>query len=159
MRIRRFLTGLVLATLLAWVCLVAILKYFDPTDQNSAVLFFLYLFLFVALAGTSTLFDYSVRRITQRKKSEIAQLKISLRQALLLALVIALALYWQSQGILKWWSLFLLILAAILYITGFQVSVLGLLADIIGKNRKLIEDILYRIKKVEIQNMTKGNSE
>lgn len=43
-----------------------------------------------------------------------------------------------------------LILSAILLILGFQVLVLGLVADIIGSNRFLIENSLYRLKKLEI---------
>jgi glycosyltransferase involved in cell wall biosynthesis len=42
-----------------------------------------------------------------------------------------------------------LILAAILLLLGFQVFFLGLVADIIGSNRQLIETTLYRIKKIE----------
>jgi len=42
-----------------------------------------------------------------------------------------------------------LILAAVLMIVGFQVGMIGLLADIISANRRLIEDILYRMKKRE----------
>ena len=43
-----------------------------------------------------------------------------------------------------------LILAAILIIVGFQVFMIGLLADLIGANRRLIEEALYRIKKTEL---------
>ncbi len=39
------------------------------------------------------------------------------------------------------------ILAAVLLIFGFQIVLIGLLADLIASNRKLIEDILFRIKK------------
>jgi len=42
-----------------------------------------------------------------------------------------------------------LILAAIFLIISFQVVILGLLASLIGANRFFIEDILYRVKKVE----------
>jgi hypothetical protein len=42
-----------------------------------------------------------------------------------------------------------LILAAVLLIVSFQVAVLGLLASLIGANRTFIEDILFRIKKME----------
>lgn len=44
-----------------------------------------------------------------------------------------------------------LILAAVLMIVGFQVVMIGLLADIISANRRLIEDTLYRIKKIELR--------
>jgi len=42
-----------------------------------------------------------------------------------------------------------LILAAVLMIVGFQATMIGLLSDIIAANRRLIEEILYRIKKME----------
>lgn len=43
-----------------------------------------------------------------------------------------------------------LIFAAILFIIGFQIIVMGWLADLISMNRRLIEDQLYKIKKLEI---------
>jgi glycosyltransferase involved in cell wall biosynthesis len=45
------------------------------------------------------------------------------------------------------------ILAAVLFIVGFQVMVIGLLSDVIAANRRLLEDTLYRVKKLEL----KGN--
>ena len=42
-----------------------------------------------------------------------------------------------------------LIFASIFLIVGFQVLVIGLLADTISANRKLTEDTLYRLKKLE----------
>jgi glycosyltransferase involved in cell wall biosynthesis len=44
-----------------------------------------------------------------------------------------------------------LILAAVLMIVGFQIIVVGLVADIIGSNRQLIENILYRVRKMELK--------
>ncbi len=44
-----------------------------------------------------------------------------------------------------------LILAAVLLIIGFQILVVGLLADLISANRRLIEDALLRIKKMELR--------
>jgi len=41
------------------------------------------------------------------------------------------------------------ILAAVLLIVGFQIWLIGLIADMIGFNRKILEEILYRIKKME----------
>lgn len=40
-----------------------------------------------------------------------------------------------------------LILASILLILGFQIFLIGLVADLIANNRKLIEDIIYKNKK------------
>jgi glycosyltransferase involved in cell wall biosynthesis len=44
-----------------------------------------------------------------------------------------------------------LLLAAVLMIVGFQIAMIGLLADIIGANRRLVEEVLYRIKKIELE--------
>lgn len=43
-----------------------------------------------------------------------------------------------------------LILAAVLLIVGFQVVLIGLLADLIGRNRKIQEEVLYRVRKLEL---------
>ncbi|CAN5746908.1 glycosyltransferase family 2 protein [soil metagenome] len=44
-----------------------------------------------------------------------------------------------------------LIFSAVLMIVGFQVLLIGLLADVISANRKLLEDLLYRVRKIELQ--------
>ncbi len=43
-----------------------------------------------------------------------------------------------------------LILAAVMFIVGFQVLVLGLLGDVISFNRRLIEEILLRVRRMEL---------
>ena len=43
-----------------------------------------------------------------------------------------------------------LILAAILIIVGFLVSLIGILADLLSFNRTLLEELTYRIRKMEI---------
>ncbi len=47
-----------------------------------------------------------------------------------------------------------LILAAILLIAGFQSFLIGLVADLIGFNRKMLEELLYRIRRLEIDRRT-----
>lgn len=42
------------------------------------------------------------------------------------------------------------ILAAVLMIVGFQVLLIGLLADLIGFNRRILEEVLYRLRKMEL---------
>jgi glycosyltransferase involved in cell wall biosynthesis len=44
-----------------------------------------------------------------------------------------------------------LILSAVLMIVGFQVALIGLLADVISANRKLLEDLLYRVRRMELE--------
>ena len=44
-----------------------------------------------------------------------------------------------------------LILTAILIMMGFQTITIGLLGDTIAANRKLLEDIQYRVRKIECE--------
>jgi glycosyltransferase involved in cell wall biosynthesis len=43
-----------------------------------------------------------------------------------------------------------IILAAILLIVGFQIMLIGLLADLIGFNRIILEELLYRLRRMEL---------
>jgi glycosyltransferase involved in cell wall biosynthesis len=42
------------------------------------------------------------------------------------------------------------IVGAVLIIIGFQISLIGLLADLVSFNRKILEEVLYRLRKKEI---------
>jgi hypothetical protein len=42
-----------------------------------------------------------------------------------------------------------LILAAILLLAGFQMILTGIVADLIGVNRSILEDMSYRLRRVE----------
>lgn len=44
-----------------------------------------------------------------------------------------------------------LILSAVLLIVGFQILLIGLLADLIGFNRKMLEEVLYRLRRIELE--------
>jgi glycosyltransferase involved in cell wall biosynthesis len=52
-----------------------------------------------------------------------------------------------------------LIAAAILLIVGSQVLAIWLLADVISGNRKLLEDILYRVRSLEVPETTSATRE
>jgi glycosyltransferase involved in cell wall biosynthesis len=49
-----------------------------------------------------------------------------------------------------------LVLGAMLLLVGFQVFVIGLLADLIAANRRLIEDSLYRVRRHEAERGAAG---
>lgn len=52
-----------------------------------------------------------------------------------------------------------LILAAILMISGVQTVITGLLSDIIASNRKILEDVQYRVRKLECGEVQADNKE
>jgi glycosyltransferase involved in cell wall biosynthesis len=68
-----------------------------------------------------------------------------------------LYLSWQRGG----WAgnIQSLILAAILTIVGFQVCMIGLIADLVSLNRKMLEETLYRVRKMELEHGQQPESE
>jgi hypothetical protein len=44
-----------------------------------------------------------------------------------------------------------LILAAVLIIVGFQVILIGLVADVLAANRKLLEEVVYRLRRQDAE--------
>ena len=62
-----------------------------------------------------------------------------------LALAIRFLYYYITQG--GQGHVQSLVLAAVLMMLGVQVAVLGVLADLIGANRKLIQDTMYRLRR------------
>ena len=53
-----------------------------------------------------------------------------------------------------------LILSAVLMIVGFQVIMIGLVADVLSGTRKMLEDLLYRVRRMELESRDdrQGNS-
>ncbi len=51
-----------------------------------------------------------------------------------------------------------LILSAVLMIVGFQVLLIGLVSDMISGNRKLLEDLLYRVRLLELDRARRTRS-
>jgi len=51
-----------------------------------------------------------------------------------------------------------LILSAVLLIAGFQTLLIGFVADLIGANRKIMEETLYRLRRLELQQEVKPES-
>jgi glycosyltransferase involved in cell wall biosynthesis len=52
-----------------------------------------------------------------------------------------------------------LILASVLLTIGFQLAILGLVADLISSNRRLVEDLQYRLRNAEMKNHRGTSSE
>jgi len=52
-----------------------------------------------------------------------------------------------------------LILAAVLMIVGFQTVMIGLVADVLASTRKLLQDLLYRVRSMELERGTEPGPE
>ncbi|MGE3841499.1 MAG: glycosyltransferase family 2 protein [Vicinamibacterales bacterium] len=51
-----------------------------------------------------------------------------------------------------------LILSAVLMIVGFQIVLIGLVADLIGGSRRLLEELLYRVRTLELRGPSEATS-
>lgn len=61
--------------------------------------------------------------------------------------------YFSGTG---WGHVQSLVLSAVLMIVGFQIALIGLVADVISGNRKLIEDVLFRLRRLELDRPDAG---
>ena len=80
---------------------------------------------------------------------------ILLVAGILLGLRFLILRYWVGQGAGNLQSV---ILAAVLLIVGFQTLLIGLLADLIGFNRKIMEEVLLRLRNLELNSPDDGSS-
>jgi glycosyltransferase involved in cell wall biosynthesis len=67
-----------------------------------------------------------------------------------LLLVLRFLYRYFSQGGFEQGMIQSLIIAAVLMIVGFQVVLIGLVADVMSASRKLLEDVLYRVRRIEL---------
>jgi len=67
-----------------------------------------------------------------------------------LLLVLRFLYRYFSQGGFEQGMIQSLIIAAVLMIVGFQVVLIGLVADVMSASRKLLEDLLYRVRRIEL---------
>lgn len=86
---------------------------FDPNQADWVVFVLFYLTLFLAALGLLSLVGFWLRRlfIKDRMQSRLA-ISSSLRQGLIMSLVVVIAMWLQSARLLTWWNTILLALAA-----------------------------------------------
>jgi len=110
-----YLAGLVFAVILAGGCLAAVFIYLDPISSGLLVLILFYSSLLIGSTGILTLIGFFIRRISRRRKAPlpvkqaIHNLEISFRQGILLSLILVITLILQSQRMLVWWHLIILV--------------------------------------------------
>jgi hypothetical protein len=111
MKMSVFLIGAVLTTILAVICLSAVLIYLEPSADILTMSLF-YLSLFVGAGGGLSLIGLFVRRLSRKSRSVLSvnrQLWDSFRQGMLLSVILTGALILQSKNVMTWWSLTILV--------------------------------------------------
>lgn len=98
-----------IATVLCWGGWLWVLFFVNPYEAGSVELLLFYSSLFLGLVGTLSIVGFIVRFLIIKHEFAYKQVKRAFRQGIMLALLVVISLYLQSQDLLVWWNLILLV--------------------------------------------------
>ncbi len=110
MTLKKYLFLMIFATLMCWGGLIMVLLFINPYEADVVGFLFFYTALFLSLAGFFSILGFVFRWLLKKNEFVYNQVKIALRQALLLALLLVMVLFLQAKHLLVWWNVILLIL-------------------------------------------------
>jgi hypothetical protein len=120
MTLKSYLWGMKLGTLISIVGFSLVVYYVDPRQTGILGQILFYLVLFLSVSGIFTLILTGIRR-NSREDNKFIYLGMSLRQGLLLGLLVIILLLLQSLKYLTWWD-GLLTVAAIFLVELYFLS-------------------------------------
>lgn len=109
-----YISGILIATFLSWASWFVVVYKLSPFSQQSLALSLFYSSLFIALTGTFALIFYFLRVWTNKKEIYNAHLNTSLRQGVLLSIMLIVGLGFQRLRVLTWWDGILLLAIVLL---------------------------------------------
>ena len=105
MTIRHYLLLVLAGTVFAWSALALIMTMVDPVTARPVVFAVFFASLILALTGTFSILGFVSRVAILGKSFELSkQVAVTFRQASILSLLIAAALFLQSRSMLTWWN-------------------------------------------------------
>ncbi len=107
--LRHYLYLMVFGTLLCWAAWLIVLFNIDPRASGGIGLASFLVSLFLGLLGTFALLGFLFRRAFLRSAVAFDHIGVSVRQGMLLALVLVLALALKATGLYAWWVLVFLV--------------------------------------------------
>lgn len=111
MTLKQYLLGMIMGTLVSWGALGLVINYLNPELAGNMGLLFLYLSLFLSIAGTVTLIGFTWRFFLHKDEVLYRQVSVSFRQGVMIGLAVVVALFLQANSLLTWWNLILLVIA------------------------------------------------
>ena len=114
MTLKQLIAIIVLATLACWGAWTAVLFQVDPLESGTSGIIVFYGCLFLALLGTFFLISFGWRKIFSRYALDYKIVATSFRQSFFFSLIVVAIMFLQSKGLLAWWNIILIILAATL---------------------------------------------
>ena len=103
MTVRVFFVGSLLTTAISWAIWIAIISFLDPLRAGWLGYLLFFLVLFLAVASTSGIIGYIIRRIITPQQLSAYAVRVALRQGLLLGLFFNILLFLQLARLYQWW--------------------------------------------------------
>jgi len=120
MKLRVFILGIVLLTLISLASLIFILINIDPYNSTLLNFILFYLSFFIAASGLFILSGFYLRKLIIKNKIVFRLLKTSFRQGILVSLTLTSFLLLQSFRILNWWTGGFIVFLAIVFEIYFK---------------------------------------
>lgn len=121
MSFRAYIIMMIITTLASWSMWAMVIFSINPNTTDFLGLLFFYLSLFLSLIGTMSIVGSVIRKKMIKEGLLFRHVVVSLRQAVLFSVLIITALLLQSNSILTWWSILLLV-GALSVIELFSIS-------------------------------------
>lgn len=110
MSLVRFLIFLGIGTVLSWAAWVLVLNMLEPYGGGFVALALFYSSFFLAGVGTLTIIGFFLRYWLEKEKIPFNQIRVALRQGVLVVGGFVVALMLQAQRLLNPWSIIVLLL-------------------------------------------------
>lgn len=112
MTLRHYLIVMSGATLISWFAWALVLMNTNPFEATFLIYLIFYASLFVSLVGTVSTVGLAIQIwFFKQDAPQFRQVKKTFRQGVFLATLLIVALFLESQRLLTWWNILLLILA------------------------------------------------
>jgi len=100
---------MLVATLFCWTSFLIIVYSVDPFSAPPLGFALFYLSLFFSLVGTLSILGFLFRYLFNKNQFVSQQVVTSFRQSILFSILVVIALYLQSKGLVTWWNLLILV--------------------------------------------------
>jgi hypothetical protein len=111
MSLRSYIILMLITTVACYLAFLAIIYFFEPSENNVLVLILFYTSAFLCLIGTFSLLGLVLRVFFTSDQLIFRKVITSFRQSIWFALLIIIGLYLKNKDLLVWRNIILLILA------------------------------------------------
>jgi len=109
MSLKKYLTGMTVATIITWLLFIFILSKIDPEITNWIGFLFFYFALFLGLSGTISILGFLIRKKIMKETLIFYSVKSSFRQSFLFSFLVVAVLFMLAENLFSWLNIIILI--------------------------------------------------